>query len=67
MTDYFLSHLPEDLVPFLVLEFGDGDEQPRDSSSAAIAACGMLEMAKYLDGERSEYYRGIANIGRAHV
>ena len=60
VTDYFLSHLPEDLVPFWDLEFGDGDEQPRDSSSAAIAACGMLEMAKYLDGERSEYYRGIA-------
>ena len=42
VTDYFLSHLPEDLVPFWDLEFGDGDEQPRDSSSAAIAACGML-------------------------
>lgn len=60
VTDYFLRHLPEDLVPFWDLEFGDGDDQPRDSSSASIAACGMLEMAKYLDGERALYYRGIA-------
>ena len=60
VADYFLAHLPEDLVPFWDLSFGDGDDQPRDSSSASIAACGMLEMAKYLDGERSAYYRGIA-------
>ena len=60
VTDYFLAHLPEDLVPFWDLSFGDGDEQPRDSSSASIAACGMLEMAKYLDGEKSAYYRKIA-------
>lgn len=60
VTDYFLSHLPEDLVPFWDLEFGDGDEQPKDSSSAAIAACGMLEMAKYLDEVPADYYRGMA-------
>ena len=60
VTDYFLRHLPKDLVPFWDLEFGDGDRQPRDSSSAAIAACGMLEMARYLDGERAGHYRGMA-------
>lgn len=60
VTEYFLSHLPEDLVPFWDLEFGDGDEQPKDSSSGAIAACGMLEMAKYLDEKKAGYYREIA-------
>lgn len=60
VTDYFLRHLPEDLVPFWDLEFGDGDDEPRDSSSASIAACGMLEMAKYLDAEKAAYYTGIA-------
>ncbi len=60
VTDYFLRHLPADLVPFWDLEFGDGDDQPRDSSSASIAACGMLEMAKYLPEEKSRYYKGIA-------
>ncbi|MCR4656082.1 MAG: glycoside hydrolase family 88 protein [Lachnospiraceae bacterium] len=50
VTDYFLEHLPDDLCPFWDLTFGNGDEkeEPRDSSSAAIAACGMLHMAGYL-------------------
>lgn len=60
VTNYFLEHLPEDLVPFWDLEFGDGDDEPRDSSSASIAACGMLEMAKYLEPEKARYYTGIA-------
>ena len=42
VTEYFLEHLPKDLVPFWDLEFTDGDDQPRDSSSASIAVCGML-------------------------
>lgn len=61
VTDYYLRRLPEDLVPFWDLEFGDGDDdQPRDSSSASIAACGMLEMAKYMEPEDAAYYTGIA-------
>lgn len=60
VTEYFLRHLPKDLVPFWDLEFTDGDEQPKDSSSASIAACGMLEMAKYLDSEDAKYYTRIA-------
>lgn len=61
VTGYFLEHLPADLVPFWDLEFNDGDDQPRDSSSAGIAACGMLEMAKYLEPEDAAYYRDIAS------
>lgn len=34
--------------------------QPRDSSSAIIAACGMLEMSDLLRNEESGYYRGLA-------
>lgn len=61
VTEYFLRHLPEDLVPYWDLEFGDGNEdQPRDSSSASIAACGMLEMAKYLPSKEAAYYIFIA-------
>jgi|UniRef100_UPI003FEE0C38 unsaturated chondroitin disaccharide hydrolase len=61
VTEYFLRHLPEDLVPYWDLEFGDGNEdQPRDSSSASIAACGMLEMAKYLPEQEAAYYTSIA-------
>lgn len=60
VTEYFLEHLPEDLVPYWDLEFTSGDEQPRDSSSASIAACGMLEMVKYLPEEERGYYVTVA-------
>ena len=60
VTGYFLEHLPSDLVPYWDLEFGEGSEEPRDSSSASIAACGMLEMAGYLGPEEGEYYRSTA-------
>lgn len=60
VTEYFLTHLPEDLVPYWDLEFTSGNEQPRDSSSASIAVCGMLEMAKYLEPKQAQYYTVIA-------
>ena len=60
VTDYYLRHLPADLVPFWDLEFGDGDDQPRDSSSASIAACGMLEMADHLEKTEGDWYRAAA-------
>ena len=60
VTEYFLEHLPKDLVPYWDLEFGDGSGEPRDSSSASIAACGMLEMAKYMGEEDGALYTSIA-------
>lgn len=61
-SDYFLSHLPDDLCPFWDLYFGNGDEseEPRDSSAAAIAICGFLEMSKYLNGKQKEFYLSAA-------
>lgn len=60
VTRYFLEHLPKDLCPYWDLGFGDGDDEPRDSSSAVIAVCGMLEMSKYMDREDSSYYTSAA-------
>lgn len=57
VTNYFLNHLPEDYVPFWDLIFTDGDDEPRDSSSGAIAACGILQMLPQLtDGELKDFY-----------
>lgn len=47
VTKYFIDHLPEDYVPYWDLIFSDGSCEPRDTSAAAIAACGILEMEKY--------------------
>ena len=60
LTDFFLTHLPENLVPYWDFDFDDGSDEPRDSSCAAVVACGMLEMAKYLPEEKANYYRSMA-------
>jgi unsaturated chondroitin disaccharide hydrolase len=44
-AEYFLSHLPSDGVPYWDMVYTDGSDAPRDSSSAAIAASGFIELA----------------------
>ncbi len=60
VTGFFIEHLPQNLVPYWDFDFTDGSTEPRDSSASAIAACGMLEMAKYLPAEKAAYYTQIA-------
>lgn len=60
VTQYYLDHLPKDMIPFWDLEFTDGDDQPRDSSSASIAVCGILEMIKYMDELDTVVYKNFA-------
>jgi unsaturated chondroitin disaccharide hydrolase len=60
-ADYFVAHLPADHVPYWDLEFGDGSGQERDSSAAAIAAAGLIELARQLpEGPRRDGYRAAA-------
>ena len=59
VLDFYISRLPEDLVPYWDLVFTEGDE-PRDSSSAAIVICGLLEMAKFASDEKADYYIALA-------
>lgn len=60
VTEFYIQHSPKDLVAFWDMDFTDGSEEPRDSSAAAIAACGMLEMAKYFPEEKANYYCDVA-------
>ena len=62
VADFFIKHLPEDLIPYWDFDFDTGSTEPRDSSAAAIAVCGMLEMVKYLDEERAKKYGDAARI-----
>jgi len=66
LANYFLNRLPEDGICYWDLDFTSGPE-PRDSSGAAIAACGLLELAQHLplaDPLRAEYERAAAGMVR---
>lgn len=62
-ADYFLRHCPDDFVPFWDLAFTVEDRQPRDSSAAAIAVCGLLEAAKNMpeEDERAVLWKNAAD------
>lgn len=53
VTEYFLDHLPVDLIPYWDFTFTDGSMEPRDSSALAITICGLLEMADCLPDDDS--------------
>ena len=56
--EFYLARLPEDMVPCWDMLFQPDSGEPRDSSSAAIVACGLLEAARVLPpGEGAEYER----------
>lgn len=63
-ADYFLANLPKDHVAYWDLIFKEGSNEQRDSSAAAIAVCGLQEMAQWLpDGpERQRYQTAAENI-----
>ena len=60
VLDFYLSRLPDDLIPYWDMIFTSGSDEPRDSSSASIVACGLLEMSKYVPGEEAHIYTTIA-------
>ncbi|MEU8376528.1 glycoside hydrolase family 88 protein [Micromonospora sp. NPDC048894] len=68
-ADRFLAHLPADHVAYWDLEFGDGSGQERDSSAAAIAVCGLLELADNLTDPASagRYRTAAAEILRSLI
>lgn len=58
MTNYFLNRLPDDNVCYWDLIFINEAKHSRDSSAAAIACCGLMEMDKYFKGEDKSVYQG---------
>jgi unsaturated chondroitin disaccharide hydrolase len=61
LSDYFIDHIPSDGVVYWDLAFGDGSGEEKDSSASAIAACGLLELAKGLpEGAQKAKYEHAA-------
>jgi len=64
LANYYLNRLPADGICYWDLIFTEGREE-RDSSAAAVAACGLLELASnlpLLDPLRAEYERAAAGM-----
>ena len=69
VTYYMLNRLPSDLIPYWDYTYKTGDE-PRDTSAAAIAVCGMLDMASMLpedSAQRLVYESAAAQIMEALI
>jgi unsaturated chondroitin disaccharide hydrolase len=58
LADYFINNLPADFVPYW--DFSKSGTAPRDSSAAAIAAAGLLELSTYVAPTDSARYRTAA-------
>lgn len=60
VTDYFLDHLPSNLIPYWDFTFTDKSNEPRDSSALAITICGLLEMASCVSSTQAITYNQLA-------
>jgi len=58
VTQVYLDRLPEDAVPYWDFDDPTIPDAPRDASSAAIVASGLLDITEVLDGgSEREHYR----------
>ena len=58
LANYFINNLPPDFIPYW--DFSQSGTAPRDSSAAAIAASGLLELSTYVGSADSTRYRTAA-------
>ena len=58
LADYWLKHCPEHGIP--PWDFDAPDDRSPDTSAAAIAVCGLQELARYVDAPQGATYRDLA-------
>lgn len=60
-ADYFINNLPADNIPYWDFKLTKTKNEPRDSSAAAIAASGLLELSRLeKSASRQERYKNTA-------
>jgi uncharacterized protein YyaL (SSP411 family) len=60
-ADWFIAHLPADDVPYWDFRSPAIPRTERDASAGAIAASGLYDLARYVDGGASDRYRATAD------
>ena len=60
VTDYILSRLPEDGIPYWDFDSDEIPDDYRDASAAAVMASGLVELSTYVGGEKSQLYLSMA-------
>ncbi len=60
-AEVFIENLPEDSVAYWDFTFHDENPDIRDTSAAAIFACGLLELCEYVSEEEGKRYVSIAD------
>jgi unsaturated chondroitin disaccharide hydrolase len=58
MADYIIGHpnLPDDKIPYWDFDAPNIPDELRDASAGAIICSALLELSRYVDGERAERY-----------
>lgn len=56
VANFFLANLPENMVAHWDFRAERTPETPRDTSAAACAACGLLELSQHLPGAEGRVY-----------
>ena len=60
IAEYLLPRVPDDGIPYWDYDAPDIPDDVRDASSAAIMACGLIELSTYVDAEKSARYLALA-------
>lgn len=60
VAEYILPRLPEDCIPYWDFDSPEIPNDVRDASAAAIMACGLIELSRYVDQSKSERYLNVA-------
>lgn len=60
-ANYYINHLPNNLVPYWDFTFSDDNPDIRDTSAGAVGACGLIELGNYVADKRKEDYISIAS------
>jgi hypothetical protein len=64
IASFFFNHpnLPEDMIPYWDFDASNIPDEPKDASAAAVAAVGLMKLAKYDTENRVKYMEWVDTI-----